>query len=140
MDAVFLIGRILFALIFVLSGVTAHLVGRRASIDYVRAYNAPAPELMVPLSGVAIILGGLSIALGFYADVGALIVGAFVLVMALIMHAFWKEQDAQQQQNQMAHFMKNMAILGAALVIFFVYNQMQGDAPLSLTDPLFGRA
>jgi uncharacterized membrane protein YphA (DoxX/SURF4 family) len=138
-DAVFLIGRVLFALVFVISGVMGHLVGRRASIEYVRIYNAPAPELMVPLSGVVIVVGGLSIALGVFADVGALLVGAFVLVIAVIMHAFWKEQDPQQQQNQMAHFLKNMSMLGGALVIFFLYNQMQGDAPLSLTDPLFGR-
>lgn len=139
MDVVFVVGRFLFALIFVASGVTAHLIGRREAVEYARAYNAPAPEVMVPVSGVAIIVGGLSIAFGVLADVGALIVGAFVLLIAPIMHAFWKEQDPQQQQNQMAHFMKNMAMLGGALVLFFVYNQLQGDAPLSLTDPLFGR-
>jgi putative oxidoreductase len=55
------------------------------------------------------------------------------------MHAFWREEDAQQQQNQMAHFMKNMALAGAALVMFYAYNQLRDDAALSLTDPLFGR-
>jgi hypothetical protein len=55
------------------------------------------------------------------------------------MHAFWKEEDPQMQQNQMAHFMKNIAMAGGALVIFFTYNQLQGDAPLSITDPLFDR-
>jgi uncharacterized membrane protein YphA (DoxX/SURF4 family) len=68
-----------------------------------------------------------------------LLLAAFTLLVAPIMHAFWKEQDAQMQQNQMAHFMKNVALAGGALVIFFAYNQLQGDAPLSLTDPLFDR-
>jgi putative oxidoreductase len=139
MDVVFLARRILFALIFIASGMMGHLVGRREAVEYARTYNAPAPDVMVPLSGVAIILGGLSIAFGVLADIGALIVATFVLSVAPIMHAFWKEQDPQQQQNQMAHFMKNMAMLEGALVIFFIYNQLQGDAPLSLTDPLFGR-
>lgn len=139
MDALFLIGRLLFALVFVMSGATTHLLGRHGATEYARMYNAPAPGLMVPLSGLAIIVGGLSIALGLYADIGALIAAAFVLLIAPIMHAFWKERDAQQRQNQMAHFMKNMAICGGALVIFVTYNQLQGAAPLSLTDPLFGR-
>jgi hypothetical protein len=32
-----------------------------------------------------------------------------------------------------------MALTGAALVIFYAYNQLQDEAGLSLTDPLFGR-
>jgi hypothetical protein len=43
------------------------------------------------------------------------------------------------QQNQMAHFMKNMALVGAALVLFYAFNQLQADAGLSITDPLFDR-
>jgi hypothetical protein len=39
----------------------------------------------------------------------------------------------------MAHFMKNMALAGGALVLFYTYNQLQGDAGLSITDPLFAR-
>jgi uncharacterized membrane protein YphA (DoxX/SURF4 family) len=42
MDAVFLAGRILFALIFVVSGLTVHLAGRAQGVQYARAYNAPA--------------------------------------------------------------------------------------------------
>jgi uncharacterized membrane protein YphA (DoxX/SURF4 family) len=139
MDVVFLAGRILFVAVFVLSGVQVHLIGRAGAIEYARSYGAPAPELMVPLSGVAIIAGGLSVALGIWADLGALILAGAALGFALFMHAFWKEQDEQAMQNQFAHFLKNVAMAGGALVIFWAYNQAQGDAPLSITDPLFGR-
>jgi putative oxidoreductase len=139
MDVVFLVGRVVFALIFVISGLTAHLAQARQMAGYARAQGAPAPELLVPLSGVVIIVGGLAVALGVYADAGALLLAAFVFSVAFFMHAFWREQDPQQKQNQMAHFMKNMALTGAALVIFYAYNQLQDDAGLSLTDPLFGR-
>jgi uncharacterized membrane protein YphA (DoxX/SURF4 family) len=139
MDAVFLAGRILFALVFLMSGLTTHLAGRAEAVQYARAYKAPAPELMVPLSGFVIVVGALSVAFGVLADAGALLLGGFALSIAPIMHAFWREEDPQMQQNQMAHFMKNMAIVGGALVLFFTYNQLQGDAPLSLTDPLFSR-
>src|SRR5919106_788510 len=138
MDVVFLIGRILFAVPFVLSGLTNHF--SRQGDEYARAYGAPAPELMVPLSGAAIVAGGLSVALGIWADLGALVLAAFALAIVPIMHAFWKEEDAQAQQGQMVNFIKNVSMAGGALAIFYVYNQLQGEAGLSITDPLFGRA
>jgi putative oxidoreductase len=139
MDAIFLAGRILFALVFVGSGLMGHLAQARQTAQYARSVGAPAPELLVPLSGVVIIAGGLSVALGVWADVGALLLAAFAFSVAIFMHAFWREEDPQQQQNQIAHFMKNMGLVGGALVIFYAYNQLQGDAGLSITDPLFGR-
>jgi putative oxidoreductase len=138
MDVVFLIGRLLFASLFLVSGVTAHF--NRQGVEYARAYNAPAPELLVPASGAAIVLGSLLIGFGIWADVGALLVAGFLLGITPIMHAFWKETEPQQQQIQIAMFTKNVALLGAALIVFWVYNQLQGDAPVSITDPLFGRA
>lgn len=137
MDVLFLIGRILFALIFVNSGL-GHF--KKDSVEYARSQNAPAPELLVPASGVAIVLGGLFVALGLWADVGALLIIAFLVGITPVMHVFWKIEDSQMRQVQMSMFMKNVALIGAALVVFYVYNQLQGEAPLSLTDPLFGRA
>lgn len=140
MDAVFLAARVLFVLIFVMSGITSHLVNSRQAVEYARAYGAPLPRLTVPLTGIVIVAGGLSVALGVYADLGALMLAAFLLPTGFIVHAFWKEQDEQMRQVQMAQFMKNVAMVGGALAIFYIYNQLQGEAPLSLTDPLFGRA
>ena len=51
------------------------------------------------------------------------------------MHAFWKEREPQNVQIQMERFMKNVSLAGGALVIFWVYNQLQ-DLPFSLTEPL----
>jgi uncharacterized membrane protein YphA (DoxX/SURF4 family) len=136
-DVLFLIGRILFGLLFVVSGLTVHF--SRQGVEYARAYNAPAPELMVPLSGAAIVVGGAMVILGIWADLGALIVGAFAISIAPIMHAYWKEEDPQMKAVQQAQFMKNVALAGAALIVFYAYNQLQGEAGLSITDPLFGR-
>jgi hypothetical protein len=55
------------------------------------------------------------------------------------MHAFWRETDEMQKQAQLSNFMKNFALLGGALVLFYVWNQLQGDAGLAITDPLFDR-
>jgi uncharacterized membrane protein YphA (DoxX/SURF4 family) len=138
-DVVFLIGRILFALLFVSSGFMAHLgKGGKVGRDYARSLGAPAPDILVPLSGVAIIAGGAMIALGIWADLGALLVIGFLVSITPIMHAFWKVDDPQEQQIQSAMFFKNVALLGAALIIFYIYNQGQ-DLDLSITDALFGK-
>jgi uncharacterized membrane protein YphA (DoxX/SURF4 family) len=138
MDVVFLIGRVLFALVFVSSGFMAHLgEGGRQGREYARSLGAPSPDLLVPLSGIAIIAGGLMIALGIWADLGALLIIGFLVGITPIMHAFWKVDDPQMQQLQIAMFFKNTALLGAALIVFYIYNQGQ-DLDLSITDALFG--
>jgi putative oxidoreductase len=119
--------------------VTVHIIGREQGIQYARAYGTPLPELGVPLTGVVAIVGGLSVLLGIWADLGALLIAGFLVLITPFMHAFWKEQDPTQRQNQLFNFLKNTALLGGALVIFYAYNQLQGDAGLSITDPLFGR-
>jgi putative oxidoreductase len=139
MDVVFLIGRVLFALVFVSSGLMAHLgAGGKQGREYARSLGAPNPDLLVPLSGVTIIVGGLMIALGLWADLGALLVIGFLAGITPIMHAFWKIEDPQTQQIQSAMFFKNVALAGGALIIFYIYNQGQ-DLDLSITDALFGR-
>jgi putative oxidoreductase len=55
------------------------------------------------------------------------------------MHPFWKVQDAQTRQMEQIQFSKDLALAGAALVTFYAWNQLQGDAGLSITDPLFSR-
>ena len=137
MDIVFLIGRILLVVPFVQSGLMIHF--SRQGVEYARSYNAPAPELMVPLSGAAIVAGGLSVALGIWGDLGALVLAAFAISILPIMHAFWKEEDAQAQQMQIVNFVKNVSMAGGALILFYAFNQLQGEAGLSITDPLFGR-
>ena len=139
MDVVFLIGRILFALLFVSSGFMAHLgAGGKQGVEYARSLGAPSPDLLVPLSGITIILGGLLVAFGIWADLGALLIVGFLVGITPIMHAFWKLDDPQMKAIQSAMFFKNTALLGAALIIFYIYNQGQ-DLDLSITDALFGR-
>jgi uncharacterized membrane protein YphA (DoxX/SURF4 family) len=102
-------------------------------------YRVPMAELGVPLTGVVALAGGVMVALGLWGDLGALLLAAFLLLITPYMHAFWRETDPMQKQLQMSQFIKNTALLGGALALFYVWNQLQGDAGLSITDPLFGR-
>jgi putative oxidoreductase len=139
MDVVFLVGRILFVGIFLFAGSTIHLLNARQGIEYARMYKVPMAAFGVPFTGLLAVLGGLSVVLGLWGDLGALMIAAFLLLITPLMHAFWRETDAMQKQMQMTNFLKNFALLGGALVMFFAWNQLQADAGLSLTDPLFDR-
>jgi putative oxidoreductase len=136
-DWIFLIGRVLFVSLFVMSGATIHLLRREQGVQFARMYNAPAPELLVPLTGAMIVVGGIMVVLGLWGDLGALLMFAFLVGITPIMHAFWKEQDPMQRGNQMSHFQKNVALAGAALIVFYVFNKLGDDAGLTLTGPLF---
>lgn len=111
-------GRILFALVFVMSGVN-HLMQRAAMTQYARSKNLPAAGAAVVVSGVVIFAAGVMIVLGWHRFIAAGALFLFLLGTAFLMHPFWKEDDPQAQQNEMSHFLKDMALAGAALLIAF---------------------
>jgi putative oxidoreductase len=117
MDIVLIIGRVLFALLFISSGVS-HLTKLEAMTGYAQYKKVPAAKFGVVLSGLMILLGGLYIAFGVYADLGALLIALFLIPTSFLMHAFWKETDATAKQNKSISFFKNLALAGAALIIF----------------------
>jgi putative oxidoreductase len=135
MDVVFLVGRILVVALPIMSGATFHF--QRAAVDAARGSGAPAPELTVPLSGIAMVVGGLSVVLGILGDVGALLVIAALLPITFFQHSFWTDEDPQAKQLNQIMFWKNLAMIGGLLTVFWVFNQTQGEAPLTITDPLF---
>jgi putative oxidoreductase len=117
MDIVLIIGRVLFALRFISSGVS-HLTKLEAMTGYAQYKKVPAAKFGVVLSGLMILLGGLYIAFGVYADLGALLIALFLIPTSFLTHAFWKETDATAKQNESISFFKNLALAGAALIIF----------------------
>ena len=123
MAAVLLIARILFAFMFIMSGIN-HLVPKNvaAMTGYAQFKKVPMPKLSVQLSGVVLLLGGLSIILGVYADLGALVIAVLLVLMAVKMHDFWKA-EAAATQSEMIGFMKNISMAGGALFIFAIAAQ-----------------
>ena len=126
LGALFLAGRTLFAAIFILSGI-AHLTKSQAMAQYAAAFKVPQPRLAVVVSGVMVLAGGLSILLGVVVQAGALVLVAFLLPAAIYMHPFWSVSDPMQAAAQQAHFMKNLALAGAALLIYY-FSTVSPDA------------
>jgi uncharacterized membrane protein YphA (DoxX/SURF4 family) len=135
MDAIELIGRLVFVSLFLWSGVR-HFTQRENYVAYARSSGAPAPQALVPLTGLMILAGGALVALGVWADLGALLIAAFLVPTAYFMHGFWRYDDPQQRQGQQVHFMKNISLAGASLALFALYAQCAGTLWM-LTGPLF---
>jgi putative oxidoreductase len=136
LSLVFLIGRLLFVYLFVESGLM-NLRRKRQQVDQAAAHDVPEPGVAVPAAGLLAVVGGISVGLGLYGDLGALLIAAFLVGVTPVMHAYWRENEAAKRKAQRINFMKNVGLLGGALVLFYTWNQLQGDAGLSLTDPLF---
>ena len=135
MDILLIIGRVLFSLIFISSGLS-HITKVEAMSGYAQFKKVPAPKLAVIVSGLMILLGGLYVAFGVYADLGGLFLAVFLILTAFMMHNFWTIQDPQAKQGEMINFMKNLALAGAALIIFVVVASGGNFGP-SITSPLF---
>jgi putative oxidoreductase len=112
--AVVVLGRFFFALIFLMAG-TNHFSGQ--TIAFAASQGVPLASLAVPFSGVLAIVGGLSILLGYRAKLGAWLIVVFLVPVTLMMHKFWTGQDPLMAQIQMVLFMKNVSMLGGALLI-----------------------
>ena len=121
---VVLLGRFFFALIFLMAGAN-HF--SKQTIGYAVSAGVPLSSIAVPLSGELSIAGGLSILLGYRAKLGGWLIVLFLVPVTLMMHKFWLVQDPMMAQIQMILFMKNVAMLGGALLI-----SQFGAGPFSL--------
>ncbi len=113
-----LVGRIFLAIVFLNSGL-GHLTHMNATVGYAQSKGAPLPKVMVPLTGIMIIVGSLLIALGWHRFIGAGLLVVFLLPTAFIMHAFWKETDPMARMGEKVHFLKDLALVGAALFVAY---------------------
>ncbi|WP_306349753.1 DoxX family protein [Flavobacterium sp. '19STA2R22 D10 B1'] len=121
-----LIGRILFSLIFMYSSIVMF------SSDYVyqaEIKGVPLAFILIPFAGILQLVGTLSILFGFMAKWGAWIVIIFLIPVSLIINSFWKIDDPMLHQLESLTFMKNMSIIGGALMIAYF-----GSGPYSIDE------
>jgi uncharacterized membrane protein YphA (DoxX/SURF4 family) len=136
MDALFLIGRILFGILFIASGLMGHLFAYPMAFGYAESKGIPITGPAVVVSGVGIVAGGLGVAIGVWPDLAALGIAVFLFFTAFFMHPFWKVQDQMERITELSQFQKDLALLGAALV-FFAVTAFGGEFGPTVTDPLF---
>src|SRR5450631_875958 len=110
-----LAGRILIALIFVLSGF-GKIGGFAGTVGYIASKGLPLPHLAAIGTIVVELGGGILLILGWRARCAAAAMLVFTAVAAFLFHNFWAVPP-DQAQDQMIHFMKNISMVGGLLFV-----------------------
>jgi putative oxidoreductase len=132
---IFLIGRILFVANLLFAAVGFHIAKSQMAEGYATSMGFPVAAVAGWPTGLWMLAGSLSIALGIWPDIGALMVIAFTLPAALFFHTFWK-MEGEMAQTQQQLFFRNMAMTGAALVMFAFFVSAGQGLRYVITDPL----
>jgi putative oxidoreductase len=133
-----LIGRILFSAEFgPVAGIGFHIRQSTMAEGYARSMNFPVPAIAGWPTGIWLTAASLSIALGIWPDVGALMVAAFVTPAAWWFHRFWEVGDPMQKQTAQILFFRNLAFLGASLALFGLFVAIGDGLRFAVTGPLF---
>jgi putative oxidoreductase len=110
-----LAGRILLALIFLLSGLSKFTAWEQTA-GYMASKGMPMIPFFLVSAATVELLAGLSVLLGFRARIGAAALILYLIPVSLIFHNFWA-LEGMEQQIQMVTFMKNLAIMGGLLLL-----------------------
>ncbi|MEM9033649.1 MAG: DoxX family protein [Actinomycetota bacterium] len=135
MSLVFLIGRIIFSLIFVASGIN-HVAQPAGAAAVAEGRGIGNARTLTQVAGAIWIVGGVSIILGLFGDLGALLIAGQLVVLGVLIHPFWKETEPEAQQLEMTQFMKNLSMAGGALVIFAMFGGAGDVLDFVITDPV----
>ncbi len=133
-SAILLVGRVLFVGLFVLSA-RGHIVNHARYVTTARG-RLPVPYVAGWPAGVWLLLAVLSMVLGIWPDVGALMMAAFLMPTTFLFHAFWTFSDATQRRTQQSNFYRNISLLGATLALFALFSVV-GAGRFAITGPLF---
>jgi putative oxidoreductase len=107
---VMLVGRVLIAAIFFVSGI-AKLTDTAGTAEHMVARGIPYAETLALIAGAAEVAGALAIAFGFLTRIAAVGLILFLIPTTFIFHNFWAV-PADQRVMQMSSFLKNVAIAG----------------------------
>ncbi len=110
-----LVGRAIFGGYFLYNGIN-HFLQKDQLSGYASSKGVPSANIAVQASGAMMIVGGLSLLAGYKPKFGSAAIAAFLAGVTPSMHRFWSEQNPQERQAEMINFMKNVALLGGAML------------------------
>ena len=133
-------GRVLLALIFLMSAAGNKIPQFSNVAQLMESQGVPVPHVMLVGAIGFLLAGSLSIIVGFKARIGATLLLIFLVLATYYFHDFWtwpadamwvlstkSDVTMPVQQVEMISFMKNLALMGAMLLII-----ANGSGPMSL--------
>ncbi|MBI4288739.1 MAG: DoxX family protein [Chloroflexi bacterium] len=133
---VLLAGRIVFSGLFLAAAVGSFTHGKMM-IANARSKKMPLAGLAGWPAGLYQLLVSISIAAGIWPDIGAILIGIFVVPTAFYFHNYWTVKDPMQKQQQVFGFYRNVSLLGAAIILFAVFASAGDNLRFAVTGPLF---
>jgi putative oxidoreductase len=127
-------GRSMIALIFLMSAVGNKIPKFNDVAGYMASEGVPLPKLMLVGAIVFLVVGSLSIIVGYKARIGAALLFVFLVLATYFFHDFWTF-EGQEQEAQMIQFMKNLSLMGT--MVFLMAN---GSGVMSLDTRLADKA
>ncbi len=109
-----LVGRQLFSVIFIIASAGHFTPG---TIALAAEHGVPMAGLLVPVSGVIALTGGLSVLFGFRARIGGALLVLFLVPVTFVMHNFWAATDAAAFRLELILFLRNLVLLGCAVLV-----------------------
>jgi len=131
-DTLILIGRVLLGWIFLTLG-WGKIGNMAAFAGYLTSLGVPAPGLFATIVPPVEFLIGVALVLGIATRYASIVCFLFVLVATALAHRYW-EFPAAQQVAQYNNFLKNLSIMGGALLLF-----VAGPGRFSLDSWMAGR-
>jgi putative oxidoreductase len=116
MMELFLIGRIIFGAYFLMNAFN-HFSKHKDMVGYALSKKVPMASVAVPATGTLLLLGSLGVIFGMYLELAGVLLLIFLVPVTFMMHAFWKIQDPMQKMGEMVNFTKNIALIGAVLML-----------------------
>lgn len=113
-EVIFLIGRILLGGFYIINGMN-HFTKIKMMTEYAKSKKVPLARLSVIISGLLLLLSGLSFLLGIYPYIGVLLISIFFIPTLYFMHNFWSVPK-EEKIKEMMDFMKILALLGSVLM------------------------
>lgn len=120
------VGRLMIAVIYLMSAVGNKIPNFNNVAGYMKSVGIPATQLMLVGAIAFLILGSLSIVVGYKTRIGASLLLIFLVLATYYFHPFWKF-EGQENQQQMIQFMKNLSLMGTMVFLIAV-----GPGPMSL--------
>ena len=119
MKIIFLIARIVLGSYYLFSA-SGHFSQMGMMAGYTASKGVPMPEVAVIVTGILLLIGGITILTGYQPRIGIVALVIFFLPVTLIMHNFWSIDDQMMRMTEMISFIKNIALLASAVMFLAI--------------------